>query len=129
VSIAFSPDSKLLITQGGAPDWTLCYWSWEKAKIIAFAKTSNSQNTAIYQCSFNPQDNSLVCISGSGLFKMLRCTEGTLKPLPVVLGKREFQNQLCHAWVSEERVIVGTDTGELLLFDMGEFKSVLPQFY
>lgn len=127
MSVAFSPDSKLLITQGGAPDWTLCYWSWEKAKVIASVKASNSQTTAIHQCSFNPQDNTLVCISGNGLFRMLRCTEGTMKPLAAVVGKRDSQNMLCHAWVSEERVVVGTDNGELLLFDMGEFKLVLPQ--
>lgn len=58
---------------------------------------------------------------------MLRCGEGALKPFPASTGKRESQNLLCHAWVSEERVIVGTDNGELLMFDMGEFKLVLPQ--
>lgn len=47
VSIAFSPDSKHLITQTGSPDWTLYYWSWEKSKIMAFAKvTTNSQSNA-----------------------------------------------------------------------------------
>lgn len=44
ISIAFSPDSKHLITQTGSPDWTLYYWSWEKSKIMAFTKiTTNSQ--------------------------------------------------------------------------------------
>ena len=38
IGIAFSPDSKHLITQTGSPDWTLYYWSWEKSKIMAFAK-------------------------------------------------------------------------------------------
>ena len=38
ISISFSPDSKHLITQTGTPDWTLYYWSWEKSKIMAFAK-------------------------------------------------------------------------------------------
>jgi hypothetical protein len=35
----------------------------------------------------------------------------------------EPQNFLCHAWVSEERVVVGTDTGKLLLFENGEIKN------
>ena len=38
ISMAFSPDSKHLITQTGSPDWTLYYWSWEKSKIMAFTK-------------------------------------------------------------------------------------------
>ncbi len=35
----------------------------------------------------------------------------------------EPQNYLCQAWVSDERVIVGTDNGRLLLFEAGELKS------
>lgn len=59
VSLAFSPDSKSLLTHGGAPDWSLVYWLWEKAKVGAVAKTSNPQNNPIYQCSFNPIDNTV----------------------------------------------------------------------
>ncbi|KAJ1616074.1 hypothetical protein T492DRAFT_896240, partial [Pavlovales sp. CCMP2436] len=32
VCLAFSPDSKTLLTLSGAPDWTLCVWNWEKPK-------------------------------------------------------------------------------------------------
>ena len=35
----------------------------------------------------------------------------------------EPQNYLCHAWVSEERIIVGTDNGKLLLFEAGEVRN------
>lgn len=35
----------------------------------------------------------------------------------------ESQNYLCQAWVSDERVIVGTDNGRLLLFEAGELKN------
>lgn len=31
VCAAFSAENKLLITQGGPPDWTLILWSWDKA--------------------------------------------------------------------------------------------------
>ena len=50
VSLAFSPDSKYLVAQGGKKDWVLLYWTWEKSKVMATAKTSNPLNTAeIYQ--------------------------------------------------------------------------------
>lgn len=50
VSLAFSPDSKYLVAQGGKPDWTLLYWTWEKSKVLAMTKTSNPQNNPpIYQ--------------------------------------------------------------------------------
>lgn len=44
VCVAFSPDSKHLIGQTGAPEWTLIFWLWEKHKILATVKTSTSNN-------------------------------------------------------------------------------------
>lgn len=35
VSLLFSSDSKYLLTQGGGPEYTLIYWSWEKGKVMA----------------------------------------------------------------------------------------------
>ena len=49
VSVAFSPDSKYLIAQGGGPDWTLVYWGWEKAKLMASLKTTNQNNAPVHQ--------------------------------------------------------------------------------
>ncbi|GFR57789.1 cilia- and flagella-associated protein 57-like [Elysia marginata] len=123
ISLAFSPDSKYLVAQGGKPDWTLLYWTWEKSKVMATAKTSNPQNpnSEVYQVSFNPQDNTQLCVVGNTVFRHFRYSEGNLKPFN--FQKMEPQNYLCHAWVSEERIIVGTDTGRLLLFEAGEVKN------
>jgi len=50
VSLAFSPDSKYLVAQGGSPDWTLLYWAWEKSKVMASTKSTNPQtNAPVYQ--------------------------------------------------------------------------------
>ena len=48
-SLAFSPDSKYLIAQGGRPDWILVYWGWEKSKLMATFKTSPQQSNAVHQ--------------------------------------------------------------------------------
>lgn len=42
VSMAFSPDSKHLITQTNGPDWMLNYWSWEKSKVMGFVKVTQN---------------------------------------------------------------------------------------
>ncbi|XP_028939823.1 cilia- and flagella-associated protein 57, partial [Antrostomus carolinensis] len=68
--------------------------------------------------SFSPQDNAQVCITGNGFFKLFKYSEGTLKQIN--LQKGEPQNYLCHAWLSEEEVICGTDTGKLTLFESGK---------
>jgi hypothetical protein len=33
VSIAFSADDTVMLLQGGAPDWLLSCWLWEKGKV------------------------------------------------------------------------------------------------
>ena len=35
------------------------------------------------------------------------------------------QNYLCHAWLADDRLVVGSESGELMLFDnAGEFLEV-----
>ena len=127
VSLAFSPDSKLLMAQGGAPDWCLTIWTWEKAKFMAAIKTAATPNSVIYQCSFSPTDNNLITVTGNGVFKQLKLVDSNLKVLPNALNKREAQNYQCHAWLSDDRVVVGTDTGDLLVIDGVELKAFIPR--
>uniref|UniRef100_A0A3B1KGE5 Cilia and flagella associated protein 57 n=1 Tax=Astyanax mexicanus TaxID=7994 RepID=A0A3B1KGE5_ASTMX len=121
VCMAFSPDSKYLIGQAGGPEWTLFYWVWEKHKIMATVKTTSTG--PIHQVSFCPQDNMQICVSGNGLFKIFRYTEGALKQTNSV--KMEQHNILSHAWMSKERIIAGTETGRLLVFESGDQRGSL----
>ncbi|XP_061488605.1 cilia- and flagella-associated protein 57 isoform X1 [Rhineura floridana] len=119
ISLGFSPDSKYLVAQTGPPESNLAYWMWEKQRTMAIVKV-DVQNNPLYQVSFNPQDNTQVCVTGNGIFKLFRYTEGTLKQTNFLRG--EPQNYLSHAWLSEEKVIVGTDTGKLYLFESGDLR-------
>lgn len=49
VSVAFSPDSKYLISQLAAPDWLLTYWHWEKGKAMASVKSNGATNYQVKQ--------------------------------------------------------------------------------
>ncbi|XP_005866144.1 PREDICTED: cilia- and flagella-associated protein 57 [Myotis brandtii] len=115
--MAFSPDSKYLLTQTSPPESNLVYWLWEKQKVMAIVKT-DTQNNTVYQVSFSPQDNTQVCVTGNGIFKLLRFAEGTLKQTNFQRG--EPQNYLAHTWVSDDKIVVGTDTGRLFLFESGD---------
>ncbi|XP_018608707.1 cilia- and flagella-associated protein 57 [Scleropages formosus] len=119
VCMAFSSDSKYLIGQSGAPDWTLFYWMWEKHKLMATVKTSGITNP-VNQVSFNPQDNTQICVIGNGIFKIFRYTEGVLKQSNFL--KLETHNFLSHVWMSQERVIAGTEAGRLTVFESGELR-------
>ncbi|MCJ8731889.1 hypothetical protein PDJAM_G00204930 [Pangasius djambal] len=118
VCMAFSPDSKYLLSQGGGPEWTLVYWVWEKNKVLATVKSTNAG--PVCQVSFNPQDNTQICVSGNGVFKLFRYVDGSLKQTNS--AKLETQNILSHAWMSEERIIAGTETGRLLVFESGDLR-------
>lgn len=76
------------------------------------------QFSHILQVSFSPQDNTQVCVTGNGMFKLLRFTEGTLKQTNFQRG--EAQNYLAHTWVADDKIVVGTDTGKLFLFESGD---------
>jgi hypothetical protein len=122
VSLMFSSDSKYLLTQCGAPDYTLIYWSWEKGKVMAsidIKPTTGSQtNTTVNQVSFNPQDNTQICVVGHGIFKMFRYNDSTLK-LSQSLKQEQF-NFTCHSWISDDRLLAGTDQGKLFVIQNGE---------
>jgi cilia- and flagella-associated protein 57 len=127
VSVAFSQDAKFLVALGGAPDFTLVVWIWEKAKYVASVKLQPPPNVAIYACSFAPGEGNILCVIGNGVFKQFKLTEAALKLLPNPLSKREPQNFLSHAWTSDERVVVGTDAGDVLVMDGTELKAVIPR--
>ncbi|NXJ89257.1 CFA57 protein, partial [Corythaixoides concolor] len=117
VSLAFSPDCRYLAAATAPPEGHLTYWLWEKQRLMAAVRVE-APGSGVCQVSFSPQDNAQVCITGNGFFKLFKYSEGTLKQMN--LQKGEPQNYLCHAWLSEEEVICGTDTGKLTLFEAGK---------
>lgn len=51
VSLSFSADGKMLLAQGGGPEYNLVLWIWEKSKVAAVAKTTNQQGSPVYHVS------------------------------------------------------------------------------
>eukprot|EP00761_Pharyngomonas_kirbyi_P010064 gb/GECH01010082.1/.p1 GENE.gb/GECH01010082.1/~~gb/GECH01010082.1/.p1 ORF type:complete len:1152 (+),score=347.62 gb/GECH01010082.1/:1-3456(+) len=145
ISMAFSLDGRILVVQGGAPDYKLIMWSLDtkaaRGTPLAVAHVSSSEKEPIHQVSVNPRDSTQVCVSGNGVVKFLRYTDGALKPVTTAPPKmREAYNYLCHAWMpmahftgesgtedGTPRVVMGTETGELVLFENYEMKTVLPE--
>ncbi|CAN0368637.1 unnamed protein product [Ectocarpus sp. 12 AP-2014] len=183
VSLAFSHDGNLLLTQGGAPEWNLVLWNWAKARQLAKIRTSETLpivtfplvhehryvpcsivvrcryvklwvyritvvDLALYvrmwymrllyvsctrrkfkhesmQVSFSPVDTSLACVSGNSTFQFYRVAEGDLRPMTAPRVKEH--NFLSHTWLKqpEDHLILGTETGQLLLFRSGDFVCYL----
>lgn len=124
VCVAFSGDQKYCLAQGGGPDWVLSLWLWEKAKLLTSVKATNQAGGAVSQIDFSPNDPTTICVSGNGIIKFFKYTDGQLR-LQATPLKREPANFLCHAWISDERVIAAADTGELWLLEQFEFRQIL----
>lgn len=75
------------------------------------------------QVSFNPFNHAQLCVSGAGVFKLFRYAEGCLKQSS--FAKVESIHLLSHAWIAPERVVAGTDTGRLLVFENGDLRREL----
>lgn len=71
------------------------------------------------QVSFNPQDNTQICVSGNGVFKIFRYAGETLKQSSTFKTDAHF---LCHTWISTEKVVAGTETGQLMMFESSRLR-------
>jgi cilia- and flagella-associated protein 57 len=126
VSVCFSNDSKFVLTQGGAPDWSLVLWNIEKIVKVRGQKrwrlndhcdliapcpphkiqivcTLKLFGPVAYKGDFCPSDPNVICVSGEGMLRFFRIQEGSFRPIPLVL-KREAQNYLSHCWLDSDKV-------------------------
>jgi cilia- and flagella-associated protein 57 len=97
VDLHFSSDSRMLLAQSGAPDWTLLLWSWEKAKVSSSTRTG-APAASLLSVRFAPGDSGLVSVLGTNFLRILRCVDSSLKPGVQPLTKRdpqEFLSQVC----------------------------------
>lgn len=83
------------------------------------------------QVSFSPVDVSLACVCGNSIFQFYRVIEGgeggegDLRPMTV--PRMKDHNFTSHTWLKqpEDYLVVGTETGQLLLFRSGDFLCYL----
>jgi WD40 repeat protein len=125
VNMAFSADNQLLLTLGGAPDWTLVCWNWNKAKVLSYVQVS--ENFPLYQTSFCPLDASVACVSGKDRLSFYRVLDNELRVIPS--STLTDTNVLCHVWMKqpEDHLVVGTDEGELLVYEKSSLLCKLAQ--
>ena len=85
----------------------------------------------LYHCFYHPKEMDLVGILGNNVFKIYKFTPETIKPKDSLIKKdsKELghsQNYLSYCFLKDENMIIGTDQGELLLFNNNwEYRMVL----
>lgn len=137
ISLAFAPgqENKYLISLGGAPDWMLVFWQWDRPRVQAMIQVSNS-NPA-YMTSFNLLDYNIgIIVTGNDLFRWYKPLETSLKPQATdIHGRTDFlsTNYLSHSWIKDGRLIIGTDSAHILILDsncefLGYFEIAIENF-
>ena len=147
MSVAFSPDGKWVIAQGGAPEWNVTLWNWERCKQLACvpAKPLGSDAGAVRQVRFAAHDPGLASCAGEGLFRTFKCAESGVRALPDVklppAKSGAIKNYTAHCWLPDdaevtdggeegaerrERCVLATDGGELLVVELNEVKATIP---
>ncbi|KAJ3149277.1 Cilia- and flagella-associated protein 57 [Geranomyces michiganensis] len=121
VSLSFSSDTKYLAAQGGAPDWQLHFYVWEKGKLLATISTSSIEEDdgSSHEMTVNPCDETEMCALTNNTAKVFRYQEGGL--VQSVLQGIENYEITCHAWLqqSTSKLALGTRNEGLLIYDSG----------
>ncbi|XP_037094873.1 LOW QUALITY PROTEIN: cilia- and flagella-associated protein 57-like [Pollicipes pollicipes] len=81
----------------------------------------SSQAGYMESAVYNPADPAVIVVVGQHLLKMLRLTEGSLRQFGH--QRVENTNYLCAAWAGQNRLLVGTDQGRVVLYDAAELKA------
>jgi len=126
VSLAFSPDGKTLLTQGGAPYWVLIHWHWSRAKALQVTSIMVKSNP-LYQCSFCPADPTLVCVTGRQVLLYFRIdpAEAKMRPIETTLFEYEPEDYVCHTWSDQKQCIIASKEGGLIYMENAMFRSKL----
>jgi WD40 repeat protein len=126
VSVAFSSDGRFCVMQGGAPEWNLVLWNIERAvKLVSITRASMSDEFPIHQVSFCPWDSNVIVATGKGYAKMFRVSEGQLKPATLNVRRDTSTNFTAHAWVFDDKLLLGTEAGEIILLESFDFRAVV----
>lgn len=140
--IAFTFDSKTLVTVSGDPDWVLYTFKCDKGKLDSSTKANNSNGTGAickvtwllqlkvlrkkrsvqFQIACNPNDANLLVVVGNQTIRILACTESIWRQYGY--GKADQVNVTSAAWLSQDRLILGCNDGKILIIESGELKAV-----
>ena len=76
-----------------------------------------------YQCSFCPFDATLVAVTGYKTLRLYKVSPKEKQMQHVETKAKIGSNNLCHEWLSSSHLLVGTETGKLLLFENGALRK------
>lgn len=129
VSLSFSSDNKYLaiVLSDKNLDTKALIYDWQtKNKLIASYDFYHQEITKI---SFNPKDWQQICTSGPNHWRVWRMQESSFKQVPQFQKIRQDRHFTDHCWLGDDKLLVGTQLGELIYVDNFEQKQVIENAY
>ncbi|CUG89431.1 WD40 repeat-containing protein, putative [Bodo saltans] len=136
VSMDFSTDNKYLATVTSLPDVFIYLWQVDKSRLVGMVDVPFE----LTKITVSPWSYWSLCTTGPSSIRMWRLVEKQLKQVDPMPKRRDVMangaasgggsnatvNRFsCHCWYDEEKVIAGTEEGDLLVFENSELKKTL----
>lgn len=128
-SLSFSKDNKylgILISDKNLDTRAIIYEWISKNKIIS---TYDFIGQEINKITFNPKDWQQICTSGPNHWRVWRLQESSFKQVQKFQKIRQDRHYMDHCWLDDDKLIVGTQMGELIYVDNCDEKQYIENAY
>ena len=122
----FSNDGSKLATVGGYPDFWLTVWDWREEAIVLRSKAFSQE---VFDVTFSPFFEGQLTTSGTGHIRFWKMAE-TFTGLKLQgdigrFGNEDLSDVAGYAEMPDGKVLSGTESGRLLMWDGGLIRAVL----
>jgi WD40 repeat protein len=109
VALDFSRDNKFLAAATQPPGLSVCLWQLDKAKLLA----TTDVPFACSRISISPWAHWKLCTTGTDTLRIWHFADKQLKAMDPL--KRKDYRFTCHAWFDDDKLLVGTREGDVLV--------------
>ena len=125
ISIAFTYDNSHLIVVIGKPYWYMFCFDLDTDKLRNVTKLNNvGPEATIVQVACNPGDQGLLVVVGKYIFRILANNEAIWHQYGYNKAFANLINFTCVSWLSQNRILAGTDDSRIFLMESGELRFV-----
>lgn len=121
--LAFTSDSKFLVSLSGGPEFTLTYWRWESEKLVA----SQDIKVAVTRIQINPRNTCQISVSGLSYLRLWEYStnDQAVKEFDAFLTLKQEKEEdfVDHCWIQGTFFCAATVDGRAYLFEEGELKT------
>mmetsp|Transcript_108172 Transcript_108172/g.186736 ORF Transcript_108172/g.186736 Transcript_108172/m.186736 type:complete len:1368 (-) Transcript_108172:213-4316(-) len=110
VAMDFSRDNKYLVAVTQPPDVFIYLWQLDKARLLGMVEV----NFSCTRVSISPWAHWKLCTTGTDTLRIWHYADKQLKGMDPLQKKKDYRFT-CHGWFDDEKMVVGTEEGDILI--------------